>query len=69
MVLGLADDSYGAVVNHDKLYVCISIQGYYRACRKCVIQRRDRCMGLRYNEDPPIMTFELDHAKAMAASA
>jgi mannan endo-1,4-beta-mannosidase len=57
--LGLPDDSYGTAVNHDKFYAAAAIQDCYRAYAKYVIQRHNRYTGLRYNEDPAIMTFEL----------
>jgi len=57
--LGLPDDSYGAMVNHDRFYTEQSIKDCYKAYAKFVITRRNRYTGLRYNEDPTIMTFEL----------
>jgi mannan endo-1,4-beta-mannosidase len=57
--LGLADDSYGDAVNHDKFYTDAAIRRCFRAYAKHVIGRRNRYTGLRYNEDPTIMTFEL----------
>lgn len=57
--LGLPDDSYGAAVNHDLFYSTKSIQDCYRAYVKYVLTRRNPYTGLRYNEDPTIMTFEL----------
>ena len=57
--LGLPDDSYGTATNHDKFYSTAAIQDCYRAYAKYVIQRHNRYTGLRYNEDPAIMTFEL----------
>ena len=57
--LGLTDDSYGAGVNHDQFYVTPAILDCYRAYVKYVIRRPNRYTGLRYNEDPAIMTFEL----------
>jgi mannan endo-1,4-beta-mannosidase len=57
--LGLPDDSYGAAVNHDMFYSTRSIQDCYRAYVKYVLTRFNRYTGLRYNEDPTIMTFEL----------
>ena len=57
--LGLPDDSYGAAVNHDMFYNTQSIQNCYRAYVKYVLTRFNRYTGLRYNEDPTIMTFEL----------
>jgi mannan endo-1,4-beta-mannosidase len=57
--LNLPDDSYGAAVNHDMFYSTRSIQDCYRAYVKYVLTRFNRYTGLRYNEDPTIMTFEL----------
>jgi mannan endo-1,4-beta-mannosidase len=57
--LGLPDDSYGAAVNHDKFYSTTEIQDCYRAYVRYVLTRFNRYTGLRYNEDPAIMTFEL----------
>lgn len=57
--LGLADDSYGDGVNHDKFYTDSKIRACYRAYAKHVITRTNRYTHLRYNEDPTIMTFEL----------
>ena len=56
--LGLPDD-YGAATNHDMFYSTRSIQDCYRAYVKYVLTRFNRYTGLRYNEDPTIMTFEL----------
>ena len=57
--LGLPDDSYAAAVNHDMFYSTAAIQNCYRAYVKYVLTRFNRYTGLRYNEDPTIMTFEL----------
>ena len=57
--LGLPDDSYGAATNHDLFYSTKSIQDCYRGYVKYVLTRYNRYTGLRYNEDPAIMTFEL----------
>jgi mannan endo-1,4-beta-mannosidase len=57
--LGLPDDSFGDMVNHDKFYTTKSIQDCYRAYVKHVLTRHNRYTGLRYNEDPTIMTWEL----------
>ncbi|MGI8414978.1 MAG: glycoside hydrolase 5 family protein [Nakamurella sp.] len=57
--LGLPDDVYDTAVNHDKFYTTKSIKDCYQAYAKHVIRRRNRYTGLRYNEDPTIMTFEL----------
>ncbi len=57
--LNLPDDSYGAMVNHDRFYTEKSIKDCYKAYAQFVITRRNRYTGLRYNEDPTIMTFEL----------
>jgi mannan endo-1,4-beta-mannosidase len=57
--LGLPDDSYGTMVNHDHFYTDEKIKACYKAYAKFVVTRRNRYTGLRYNEDPAIMTFEL----------
>lgn len=57
--LGLPDDSYGTMVNHDRFYTEKSIKDCYKAYAEHVITRRNRYTGRRYNEDPTIMTFEL----------
>jgi mannan endo-1,4-beta-mannosidase len=57
--LGLPDDSYADAVNHDRFYTTPSIRACYKAHAKHVIRRRNPYTGLRYNEDPTIMTFEL----------
>jgi mannan endo-1,4-beta-mannosidase len=57
--LNLPDDSYGTMVNHDRFYTEQSIKDCYRAYAKFVITRRNRYTGLRYNEDPTVMTWEL----------
>ena len=57
--LGLPDDSYGAAVNHDKFYTDPQIKRAYLAYATHVINRRNRYTGLRYREDPTIMTWEL----------
>jgi mannan endo-1,4-beta-mannosidase len=57
--LGLPDDSYGSGTNHDKFYSTPAIQDCYRAYVRYVLRRRNAYTGLRYNEDPAIMTFEL----------
>jgi mannan endo-1,4-beta-mannosidase len=57
--LGLPDDSYGDAVNHDRFYTDVQIRKCYRAYARHVITRRNRYTGLRYCDDPTIMTFEL----------
>ena len=57
--LGLTDDSFGDAVNHDMFYSTKAIQDCYRAYVKYVLTRHNPYTGLRYNEDPTIMTFEL----------
>jgi mannan endo-1,4-beta-mannosidase len=57
--LNLPDDSTGDATNHDLFYSTQSIKNCYRAYVKFVTGRRNRYTGLRYNEDPTIMTFEL----------
>jgi mannan endo-1,4-beta-mannosidase len=58
-LLGLPDDTYGAGVNHDRFYTEPSIRAAYRAWAEYLTHRRNPYTGLRYNEDPTIMTFEL----------
>jgi mannan endo-1,4-beta-mannosidase len=57
--LDLADDTFGDAVNHDRFYTDPAIRKCYKAFAKHVIQRRNRYTGLRYCDDPTIMTFEL----------
>jgi mannan endo-1,4-beta-mannosidase len=57
--LGLPDDTFSTGENHDKFYSTPDIQRCYRAYARYVTQRFNRYTGLRYNEDPTIMTFEL----------
>ncbi len=57
--LGLPDDSYGAAVNHDRFYTDSSIRRCYLAYVDHVINRVNRYTGLRYRDDPTIMTWEL----------
>lgn len=57
--LGLPDDSYGDAVNHDLFFTDPAIRRCYKAYAKHVITRRNRYTGLRYCDDPTIMTFEL----------
>ena len=57
--LGLPNDVYDTAVNHDMFYTTTSIKDCYKAYASHVIRRRNRYTGLRYNEDPTIMTFEL----------
>jgi mannan endo-1,4-beta-mannosidase len=57
--LDLPDDSYGDAVNHDRFYTDARIRKCYRAYARHVITRRNRYTGLRYCDDPTIMTFEL----------
>lgn len=57
--LGLPDDSYTTGVNHDKFYTTAAIQDCYQAYVRYVTGRFNRYTGLRYSEDPTIMTFEL----------
>lgn len=57
--LNLPDDSTGDAINHDLFYNTQSIKNCYRAYVKFVTGRRNRYTGLRYNDDPTIMTFEL----------
>jgi mannan endo-1,4-beta-mannosidase len=57
--LGLPDDTFSTGVNHDLFYNTKAIQDCYRAYARFVIRRRNPYTGLRYNEDPTIMTFEL----------
>jgi mannan endo-1,4-beta-mannosidase len=57
--LGLDDDSYGDAVNHDRFYTDPQIRRCYRAYAAHVIHRRNRYTGLRYRDDPTVMTWEL----------
>ncbi|MFF1873026.1 cellulase family glycosylhydrolase [Kitasatospora herbaricolor] len=57
--LGLADDSYGEGVNHDRFYTDKAVKDCYKAYAKFVIRRRNRYTGLRYCDDPTVMAFEL----------
>lgn len=57
--LGLPDDSYGDAVNHDRFYTDRDIRACYRAYARHVITRRNRYTGLRYRDDPTVMTWEL----------
>ncbi len=57
--LNLPDDGYGTAVNHDLFYNTPAIKDCYKAYLKYVTHRRNPYTGLRYNEDPTIMTFEL----------
>lgn len=57
--LRLPDDVYDTAVNHDKFYTTPAIKDCYKAYARHVIRRRNRYTGLRYDEDPTIMTFEL----------
>lgn len=57
--LNLPDDSYTTGTNHDMFYSTASIQKCYQAYVKYVLTRRNPYTGMRYNEDPTIMTFEL----------
>jgi mannan endo-1,4-beta-mannosidase len=57
--LGLPDDSTGDATNHDRFYTTTAIRDCYRAYARFVTHRLNPYTGLRYNEDPTIMTFEL----------
>lgn len=57
--LNLPDDSYTSGVNHDMFYTTKSIKDCYQAYAKYVTRRMNPYTGLRYNQDPTIMTFEL----------
>ena len=57
--LGLPDDVYGDAVNHDRFYTDRGIKAAYRAYARYVTHRRNPYTGLRYRDDPTIMTFEL----------
>lgn len=58
--LGLSDDSYeGETPHHDRFYTDAAIRKCYKAFARHVITRRNRYTGLRYDEDPAIMAFEL----------
>lgn len=57
--LGLTDDSYAEAVHHDHFYTDADIRACYKAYARHVIGRRNRYTGLRYRDDPTIMTWEL----------
>jgi mannan endo-1,4-beta-mannosidase len=57
--LGLPDDSFTTGVNHDLFYSTPQIRRCYKAYARYVTSRFNRYTGLRYNQDPTIMTFEL----------
>ena len=57
--LGLPDDSYGDGINHDRFYTDDKIRKCYLAYADHVINRKNRYTGLRYRDDPTIMTWEL----------
>ncbi|MBR7836436.1 cellulase family glycosylhydrolase, partial [Actinospica durhamensis] len=57
--LNLTDDSYGDATNHDKFYSTPQIRDCYKAFAQYVIGRRNPYTGLRYRDDPTIMTWEL----------
>jgi mannan endo-1,4-beta-mannosidase len=57
--LDLPDDTNGDAVNHDRFYTDAGIRRCYRAYARHVIHRRNRYTGLRYRDDPTIMTWEL----------
>lgn len=58
-VLGLPDDSYGEAVNHDRFYTDARIRKAFYAYITQLITRRNRYTGIRYSDDPTIMTWEL----------
>ncbi|WP_375388269.1 cellulase family glycosylhydrolase [uncultured Amnibacterium sp.] len=58
-VLGLPDDSYADAVNHDRFYTDARIRKVFLAYVDHVLNRRNRYTGLRYRDDPTIMTWEL----------
>lgn len=57
--LGLPDDSYAEGVNHDRFYTDPAIRKCFLAYIQHVITRKNRYTGLRYADDPTIMTWEL----------
>ena len=57
--LGLSDDSYGEGTNHDRFYTHAGIKDCYRAWAGKVIRHLNPYTGLRYCDDPTVMTFEL----------
>ena len=58
-ILDLPDDSYAAAVNHDRFYTDKRIRRAFLAYVDHVISRRNRYTGLRYRDDPTVMTWEL----------
>lgn len=57
--LGLPDDSYGDNKHHDRFYTDPAIRACFLAYTEHIIRRMNRYNGLRYGEDPTIMTWEL----------
>ncbi|MFI8081755.1 cellulase family glycosylhydrolase [Kitasatospora sp. NPDC086009] len=57
--LDLPDDSYGDGTHHDRFYTDATCKKAYRAWAKHVIGRRNRYTGLRYDDDPTVMAWEL----------
>ena len=57
--LNLPDDTYSTGTNHDLFYNTKAITDCYKAYAKFVTHRMNPYTGLRYNQDPTIMTFEL----------
>ncbi|MEP6561011.1 MAG: cellulase family glycosylhydrolase [Nakamurella sp.] len=56
----LTNDVYSdSPVNHDKFYSEKKIKDCYKAYARYVTRRRNPYTGLRYNDDPTIMTWEL----------
>jgi mannan endo-1,4-beta-mannosidase len=58
-ILDLEDDSYADATNHDRFYTDVKIRKAFLAYVEHVINRRNRYTGLRYRDDPTIMTWEL----------
>ncbi len=56
---GLPDDTYANASNHDLFYTDANIRACYLSYATYLISRRNRYTGLRYGEDPTIMTWEL----------
>lgn len=57
--LNLPDDSYSEAKNHDRFYTDKDIRRCFIAWVTHVIKRRNRYTGLRYSDEPTIMTWEL----------
>ncbi|MCO4239780.1 cellulase family glycosylhydrolase [Pseudarthrobacter sp. MDT3-28] len=57
--LGLVDDSYTENKHHDRFYTDPAIRACFLSYAEHIINRTNRYNGVRYGEDPTIMTWEL----------